>query len=60
LKLCTIDKATYDFWRTIEFVYVNAGNPFATPTRVLSNISNNGLGYFGGYAAQFRTVVLPH
>lgn len=60
LKLCNIDKATFDFWRTMEFAYDNIGNPFATPTKVLCNISGGALGYFGGYAAQFKTIVLPH
>jgi hypothetical protein len=59
LKLANIDKATYDFWRTMEFSYASIGNPFASPTKVLSNISNGGLGYFGGYAAQFRTIIIP-
>ena len=59
LKLCQIDKATYDFWRTMEFSYANIGNPFGSPTKVLSNISNGALGYFGGYAPQFRTIVIP-
>jgi hypothetical protein len=59
LKLCNIDKATYDFWRTMEFTYASVGNPFASPTKVSSNISNGGLGYFGGYAAQYRTIVIP-
>lgn len=59
LKLCNIDKATYDFWRTMEFTYLSVGNPFSSPTRVLSNISNGALGYFGGYAAQYRTVIIP-
>jgi len=60
LKLCQIDKATYDFWRTMEFSYGSIGNPFASPTKVLSNISNEALGYFGGYAPQFRTIIIPH
>jgi len=59
LKLCQIDKATFDFWRTMEFSYGSIGNPFASPTKVLSNISNGALGYFGGYAPQFRTVIIP-
>jgi len=59
LKLCQIDKATYDFWRTMEFSYTSIGNPFASPTKVLSNISNGALGYFGGYAPQFRTIIIP-
>jgi hypothetical protein len=59
LKLCQIDKATYDFWRTMEFSYGSIGNPFASPTKVLSNVSNSALGYFGGYAPQFRTIIIP-
>jgi len=59
LKLCNIDKATYDFWRTMEFNYVSVGNPFSTPTRVLGNISAGALGYFGGYAAQYHSIIIP-
>ncbi|MFI5133681.1 MAG: DUF4249 domain-containing protein [Chitinophagales bacterium] len=59
LKLCNIDKATFDFWRTMEFSYTNLGNPFSSPTQVISNLSNGALGYFGGYAAQFRTIIIP-
>ncbi len=59
LKLCNIDKNTFDFWRTMEFTYASVGNPFASPTRVLGNISGGALGYFGGYAAQYRTIIIP-
>jgi len=58
VKLCNIDKATYDFWRTYEFSLQSIGNPFSSPTRILSNISNNALGYFGGYGCQYRTIIL--
>jgi hypothetical protein len=59
-KLCNIDKATFDFWRTMEYSYASVGNPFATPVKVLGNISNGALGYFGGYASQYHTLVIPH
>ena len=59
LKVCNIDKATFDFWRTMEFTYASIGNPFSSPTKVINNISNGGLGYFGGYAAQYRTLIIP-
>ncbi len=59
VKYCNIDKATYDFWRTMEYSYANIGNPFASPNKVLSNIHGGGLGYFGGYAAQYRSIVIP-
>lgn len=59
LKLCNIDKTTYEFWRTFEFNYQSVGNPFSSPIKVLGNISNGALGYFGGYAAQYRTLIIP-
>lgn len=59
LKLSNIDKATYDFWRTMEFTYASVGNPFSSPTKVISNINGGGLGYFGGYASQYRTITIP-
>jgi hypothetical protein len=58
LKLCNIDKATFDFWRTMEYSYSSIGNPFSSPAKVLSNISGNALGYFGGYAAQTKTIII--
>lgn len=57
-KLCNIDKATFDFWRTMEYSYSSIGNPFASPTTVLGNIHGGALGYFGGYAAQYKTIIL--
>ncbi len=59
IKFCNIDKATYDFWRTLEFSYSSIGNPFSSPTKVMSNISGDALGYFGGYAVQYVTLVIP-
>lgn len=59
LKLSEIDKATYDFWRTMEFSYTSIGNPFSSPTRVLTNIRGGALGYFGGYATQFKFLQIP-
>lgn len=58
-KLSNIDKTTYDFWRTMEYNYTSVGNPFSTPIKVLGNISNGALGYFGGYASQYRRLIIP-
>ena len=58
LKFANIDKATFDFWRTMEYSYQSIGNPFSSPTKVISNI-NGALGYFGGYAAQYTTIIVP-
>lgn len=59
VKLTNIDRATFDFWRTWEQNQQNVGNPFSVPIKVLSNISNNGLGIWGGYAAQVERIDIP-
>ena len=58
LKFTNIDKATYDFLRTMEFSYASIGNPFSSPTKVLGNVKG-ALGYFGGYAVQYKTIIIP-
>jgi hypothetical protein len=59
VKLGNIDKATFDFFRTLEYSYSSIGNPFSSPTKVLGNISDGALGYFGGYAVQYMTIQIP-
>ena len=59
LKLCNIDKATFKFWTTMEFGYQSIGNPFSSPTKVIGNISNGALGAFTGYAAFYKTLIIP-
>lgn len=59
IKFSNIDKATYDFWRTVEFSYQSIGNPFGAPPKIIGNISNGALGYFGGYSNQFKSLVIP-
>jgi hypothetical protein len=59
LKLCNIDKASFEFWRTWEFAYQSVGNPFSSPGKVSSNISNGGLGAFCCYASQFKSLIIP-
>ena len=57
-KLCNIDRATFDFWRTLEYVQQSIGNPFSQPGVVLSNIKGGAIGYFGGYAAQYKKIII--
>lgn len=59
LKLSNIDKASYQFWLTMEFAYQSIGNPFASPNVVLGNISNGALGAFVGYASGYNTLLIP-
>jgi hypothetical protein len=58
-KFCDIDKATFDFWRTWEYAFQSNGNPFSSPIKVIGNISNNALGAFCGYAAQYKPIIIP-
>jgi hypothetical protein len=58
VKFTNIDKATFDFWRTMEFSYSSIGNPFSSPTKVMGNVKG-ALGYFGGYAVQFKSLIIP-
>ena len=58
LKFCNIDHSTYDIWRTADFAYSSAGNPFASPTRTLGNVKG-ALGYWGGYSITYRTIIIP-
>jgi len=58
VKFANIDLKTYDFWRTMEFSYASIGNPFSSPTKVLGNVKG-ALGYFGGYAVQYKTLIIP-
>jgi Domain of unknown function (DUF4249) len=57
IKLCTIDKAHFDFWSTLE-ANANSGGPFGTYTRVKFNI-NGGLGIWGGYNASYLDTIVP-
>lgn len=57
VKWCSIDKAHYDFWSTLETDRSNSGSPFGTPTKIISNIIG-GLGIWGGYGASFDTLVV--
>lgn len=59
VKLSNIDKATFDFWRTWEQNQSNIGNPFGVPIKILSNLSNGAVGYFGGYASQIVRIKIP-
>lgn len=59
LRLCNIDRAAYNFWNTWEFSAQSIGNPFASPNKILGNISNGALGAFYGYGAFYKTIIVP-
>lgn len=51
---CT-DKSTYDFFYTLE----NASGNAQTPANPISNISNNGMGYFTAINRQKKVIIIP-
>jgi hypothetical protein len=57
MKFCNIDKATWDFWRTLDFAFNSNGNPFSSPTKILGNVPG-ALGYWGGYTVTYKTIVI--
>lgn len=57
IKFCTIDKAHFDFWNTLEY-NANSGGPFSSYTRVKHNI-NGGMGIWGGYNASYFDTIVP-
>lgn len=59
VRWCAIDRSVYDFWSTFEFAAGTVGNPFSTPTSVLTNIRGGALGVWAGYGATYKTLVIP-
>ena len=56
VRFCTIDRASFQFWRDEETQGSNNGNPFANPAPVTSNIKD-GLGVWGGYSVTYDTII---
>lgn len=56
VKFTSIDRTTFEFWRTEETQVQNNGNPFGSPAPISSNIQG-GLGVWGGYAPAFDTII---
>lgn len=57
VKLSSIDKAHYDFWRSAEQEMFSGGNPFANPTTIRHNVQG-ALGVFGGYGSVYDTLII--
>jgi hypothetical protein len=57
-KISGIDYQTFNFWETLEYSRNSTGNPFASPTKVQSNVSN-AIGIWGGYGSKTTTIVVP-
>lgn len=58
IKLCSMDKAHFDFWRTVERELYVTGNPFSSSgNKIISNIEGEKvLGVWGGYGVSFYAI----
>jgi len=59
IKFCTMDKAHFDFWRTVERELYVVGNPFSSSgNEILSNIDDHkALGVWGGYGVNYFEII---
>ncbi|AYB33792.1 DUF4249 domain-containing protein [Chryseolinea soli] len=58
VKLCSMDRAHFDFWRTVERELYVVGNPFSSSgNEIISNIDgDDALGVWGGYGVSFYAI----
>ena len=57
VKLSKMDEAVYQFMEKKYTQLFSAGNPFATPTNIPSNINGGALGIWAGYSPRFDTLI---
>lgn len=57
IKLSKMDQVTYEFMEKKYTQLATAGNPFATPTNIPTNLSSGALGIWAGYSPSFDTLV---
>lgn len=59
VKWMSVDYNTFNFWNTLEFARGSVGNPFSSPIKVQSNISNGAIGIWAGYGITYFTCKAP-
>lgn len=59
IKFCTLDDKAATFYKTFESASESNGNPFASPSQILSNISGGALGVWAGYGVAYDTIMPP-
>ncbi len=58
VKLSSMDKASYDFWSSLQDEILNSSHPFASSlSEIHSNIEGDGLGIWSGYGSSVDTIV---
>jgi hypothetical protein len=59
IELQNIDRNTFDFFRTLREGASGLSFLSASPSNPISNISNNGLGYFSAYSQNNGYLIIP-
>ncbi|MPL99661.1 hypothetical protein SDC9_45881 [bioreactor metagenome] len=57
VKLSSIDREHYEFWRTLEEDVMAGGNPFTNPVTIRHNVEG-AIGVFGGYGSVCDTLII--
>jgi len=57
IKFCTMDYYHYEYLDRLEALQDGGDNPFGTPAVLPTNLSDGALGYWGGFACTYDTVV---
>ncbi len=56
IKMSRVDDLVFDFFEKKEAQGESAGNPFATPVNIPSNLNNGALGIWAGFAPWYDTI----
>jgi hypothetical protein len=61
MELQCIDRATYDYFRTLRFVFGRGGLGFlsASPANPITNFNHGAMGYFSAYSITSKIIVVP-
>lgn len=57
IKLSKLDRNVYEFMERKYLQMYSAGNPFASPTNITSNITGGALGVWAGYSPWYDTLI---
>ncbi|XOV67049.1 MAG: DUF4249 family protein [Fluviicola sp.] len=57
IKLSKLDRVVFEYYEKKHIQLQTAGNPFATPTNIPTNLSNGALGVWAGFSPYLDTLV---
>ncbi len=59
VHLQSIDRAAYDYYRTLAALVSGGGPPSDAPANPITGFTNGALGYFSAYAVRTKTIIFP-